>query len=159
MSYKTKEKANKQQRKYYKNNKEKIKVIHKRYALKNKGKIAERKKLYKQNNKVKIRKQNKLYREKAYFTPKYQYKKYKEMAKRRNKEFNLSFEEFEKYWQGNCYYCGDKIETVGLDRVDNEKGYEISNIERCCRRCNIMKNVYSKDDFVEHCKKIISNFS
>jgi len=51
-----------------------------------------------------------------------------------------------------CHYCGASPSNVakgrpdrgsfvynGIDRVDNTKGYEPSNVVTCCRRCNIGK--------------------
>lgn len=75
-------------------------------------------------------------------------------AKYRNLEFKLSFEEFMLLWQKPCYYCGNKIETIGLDRVDNLKGYYIDNVIPCCIVCNKQKSTYTKDDFINHAKKI-----
>ena len=87
------------------------------------------------------------------------YRTYIHSAKIRNYEFNISKEEFIKLWQKNCYYCGDSIETIGIDRVDNKKGYTINNIVSCCGRCNIMKNTMEKDEFIKHCNKIVTNFN
>jgi len=82
------------------------------------------------------------------------YKVYKYSAKSRGRDFELSIEQFEGYWQQPCYYCGDKIETIGLDRINNDKGYSIDNIVPCCYICNIMKRTMSKEEFIKHCKKI-----
>jgi len=58
------------------------------------------------------------------------------------------------YWQLPCYYCGDNIETIGLDRLNNTKGYSLDNIVSCCTPCNMMKNNNTEDDFIARCKKI-----
>jgi len=77
-------------------------------------------------------------------------------AKRTNKVWSLSFNEFKKFWQKPCYYCGGKIETIGLDRIDNQRGYFLDNVVPCCYPCNSMKGKLSKDEFIKSCKKIVN---
>jgi len=79
---------------------------------------------------------------------------YKSGAKQRGLEFSLTKEQFETYWQKSCFYCGDKIKTIGLDRIDNSKGYTIDNVVPCCKICNRMKMNLNKDEFILQCKKI-----
>ena len=86
----------------------------------------------------------------------YLFRKYKKAAKERKYIFNLTFDQFKKFWQKPCYYCGDKIETIGLDRIDNNKGYEMKNIISCCRQCNYLKGNRNRNDFIMHCKKIVN---
>ena len=59
------------------------------------------------------------------------YTEYKSRAKRKNILFELTLEDFILFWQKPCYYCGDEIKTIGLDRVDNEKVYTTDNIVHC----------------------------
>ncbi len=35
-----------------------------------------------------------------------------------------------------CVYCGDDLEPVGLDRVDNSQGHLVANVVVCCPTCN-----------------------
>ena len=84
-------------------------------------------------------------------------KAYRNSSRRRNLEFNLTKDFFAKNWGKNCYYCGDKIKTIGLDRVDNNIGYIESNIVLCCCWCNRMKLNFSRRNFINHCNKIITN--
>lgn len=99
---------------------------------------------------------------------------YKANAKNRNIEFKLSDEDFKKLTSSDCSYCGmePKTETKtnktknkevsefgnyiynGVDRIDNSKGYELKNCVACCEVCNKMKSIYSKEDFINHIKKI-----
>lgn len=82
---------------------------------------------------------------------------YKRNAKKRNLEWSITLEQFDKLIFSNCYYCGDeprvhelKRKTLiynGLDRVDNNKGYIIDNVVACCTICNMMKYTLSLDDF------------
>ena len=79
---------------------------------------------------------------------------YKGNAKRRGIEFRLSKQEFESFWQKPCEYCGDNINTIGLDRIDSSECYNVSNIKVCCEICNKMKMALSKEIFINHCQKV-----
>lgn len=96
----------------------------------------------------------KIYYQKECQIPKNKYSTYKRSAIKRRINWDLTFEQFKTFWQKSCYYCGDKIETIGLDRIDNSKGYNLDNIVSCCKMCNKMKLNYSEKDFINHCKKI-----
>lgn len=80
-------------------------------------------------------------------------------AKRREILFSLSLEDFKKMWNKNCYYCGGKIKGIGIDRINNNKGYIIKNCVPCCSICNKMKLTMNIEIFINHCKKIINNFN
>lgn len=82
---------------------------------------------------------------------------YKRAAKARNIEWLLSEEEFKSFWGLPCSYCGSEINTIGIDRVDNDKGYIIQNCTPCCNVCNRMKMDLSKDGFLDKLKQI-TNF-
>jgi len=56
-------------------------------------------------------------------TPAGHFSSYKDGAKKRNILFDLTFDEFETFWDAACCYCRDSIKDIGLDRVDNDKGY------------------------------------
>ena len=81
-------------------------------------------------------------------------KKYKRNAKQRNKEWGLTDEQFMTFWQIPCYYCGSKIETIGIDRRNNNEGYVFNNVVSCCTICNKAKLKMSEDKFINHCKKV-----
>jgi hypothetical protein len=81
---------------------------------------------------------------------------YKSTAKRRNIDFNITKEEFKKLWNKPCYYCGSEIVGIGVDRLDNTKGYQVDNIVPCCAWCNKMKLNYTKEEFINHCEKIVN---
>lgn len=88
----------------------------------------------------------------------YKYIQYKSGALRRGFSFELSKEEFMTFWQNPCFYCNSEIETIGLDRIESNIGYNISNIVPCCAICNTMKLALPRNIFIEHCRKIIRNF-
>jgi hypothetical protein len=87
------------------------------------------------------------------------YAKYKSCAKDRDISFDISIEEFTTFWQTPCSYCGDSIETIGIDRVDSSLGYKINNIVSCCTICNRMKLDYTKEFFINHIQKILNRQS
>lgn len=90
-------------------------------------------------------------------TPQGKYHEYKKSAERRGIDFNLSKEEFTALWQKPCYYTGRAISTVGLDRVDNTKGYSIDNVVPCCKEINAMKSIMSKGEFIELIKAVVNH--
>jgi hypothetical protein len=79
---------------------------------------------------------------------------YKSSARSRGHEYTLTHDEFVGFWQKPCSYCGSEIETIGLDRVDSFKGYTLNNVVPCCMRCNRMKMDMTKEQFLNHIKKI-----
>lgn len=89
------------------------------------------------------------------------FRKYKQSAKQRNLVFDLTLEDhfipggLYTFWQKSCYYCGEGIETVRLDRLDNTKGYILSNVVPCCRICNFMKLELTENQFMNHVLKIV----
>lgn len=91
----------------------------------------------------------------CHFSKKGKFKMYKGRAKHYNIQFNLTFEEFESFWQKTCSYCGSEIATIGIDRVDNTKGYILENCVSCCTMCNAMKMTSTEGEFLEHLLKIV----
>jgi len=104
-----------------------------------------------------------------------EYYAYKQSAKRRKIDFKLSFEDFVKICEQDCFYCGSEpiqirkytytekyknskfaIDWIhnGLDRFKNECGYENENVVPCCKICNYMKQTMSYDEFKKHIIKI-----
>jgi len=86
-------------------------------------------------------------------TPKRRYSHYLAGAKKRNLSFDISFDEFILFWGKSCFYCGEKIETIGLDRIDSLLGYSLENIRSCCAECNRFKSNLSEKLFY----KLVSN--
>ena len=91
------------------------------------------------------------------------------------KGFSAGLEKFVELVTSKCFYCGcdpDSITTVcrytkygtgcfkhlGLDRVDNIKGYELENIVPCCWRCNNAKWTYSVEEFKSWIESVYKNF-
>ena len=82
---------------------------------------------------------------------------YKRNSTQRNLDFKVDLSFFKKLWGTDCHYCGCKMETIGLDRVDNSVGYIESNLVQCCWTCNKMKNTMGIKDFTSQCVKISKN--
>lgn len=82
------------------------------------------------------------------------YRAYRNGAARKGNEFVLSIDEFASLTSKPCKYCGEAKLRIGVDRIDNTKGYTIKNSAPCCKLCNYMKNKHSVTDFLSHIKKI-----
>lgn len=136
-------------------NKEEVKEYHKQYYLTNKEKMDSQIKEYSLLHAQEV----KTYQKEYYKTITGKYIQYKRRAKQRGIEFNLTMEQFAGLWQKSCYYCGDEIETIGIDRLDSDGAYTVGNITPCCTKCNGGKSTMTPNDYVKHCKKVIKNFS
>lgn len=85
------------------------------------------------------------------------YKDYKAKAKKRGISFCLSKEQFLSFAKKPCFYCGDEIKLIGIDRFDNSKGYEASNLVSCCMFCNQGKMNRSAEEYITHCEKVVTH--
>lgn len=56
----------------------------------------------------------------------------------------------------NCFYCDRNDPTClnGIDRMDNQKGYTLTNCVPCCKYCNFMKKALDAQTFLERCVHI-----
>lgn len=84
-------------------------------------------------------------------------------AKAREIFFNIKIYEFIKWvikQKDRCSYCGLSLEEAikfnagmknfSIDRIDNNKGYELDNICFACNRCNNVKsNVFSAEEMIK----------
>jgi 5-methylcytosine-specific restriction endonuclease McrA len=88
------------------------------------------------------------------------YGHYISCAKRRNLDWNLNIEQFTDIVKNSCYYCGSigsiklkryefSILVNGIDRMDNNIGYNIDNVVTCCTQCNRAKNAMLYNDFIQ----------
>jgi hypothetical protein len=102
------------------------------------------------------------------------YKTYQTGAIKRGYEFKLTKDEFKDITSKECFYCGI-IPTYecrnngkkskfygnyiynGIDRIDNNNGYNIENCIPCCFKCNKMKSTLKRDEFIAQCIQI-SNY-
>jgi len=81
--------------------------------------------------------------------------------------FLLTESEFRTLVTGNCFYCGvepfasratgwSRFVYNGIDRVDNNKGYEPGNVVSCCKTCNQAKCKMSQIDFYAWVRRVHS---
>lgn len=97
---------------------------------------------------------------------------YKNNAKKRNISWELSDKEVDNIIHKPCFYCGnvdsnkmvtkgcpDGYQYNGIDRIDSNKGYIVSNAVPCCKICNIAKHDMSQKEFYEWVKRISKNFT
>lgn len=83
---------------------------------------------------------------------KYAYQVLKNNAKRRKKDFSLTFEEFKLFAEKNDYMNkkGTRSKSFQIDRIDESRGYHVNNIQCITLKENIYKFRKSKKiDFTE----------
>lgn len=79
----------------------------------------------------------------------------------------ISFEEFKELINSPCIYCGiicensfkdRETETVvkhnGVDRINSSLGYAKDNCVPCCGKCNRAKYTGTKEELLEHVRRI-----
>lgn len=69
--------------------------------------------------------------------------------------FELTAADFLRFWRQPCHYCGYRIRTVGIDRVDNSRGYVRGNVVSACFLCNRAKSSLTKAQFVALCSNVV----
>lgn len=96
---------------------------------------------------------------------------YKKGARERNIIFNIAFSNFIILINSDCHYCGSSPQKRkhtfkgkarvysfgGIDRKDNNIGYEINNIVPCCMICNRAKRELSYSDFFLWISRLINS--
>ena len=73
-------------------------------------------------------------------------------AKRKGRVFGIKKKEFLSWFGSqkmNCHYCdtvvvfgngnGNLLNSLTIDRFNNDIGYVVGNLVICCRRCNTVK--------------------
>jgi len=84
------------------------------------------------------------------------YNIYKKNARKRNIDFNLTFQDFKTLTSQPCSYCGDSQGLIGIDRIDSQKGYNKNNCTPACKYCNLMKLDYDLDFWLKHMEQILN---
>lgn len=93
-------------------------------------------------------------------------------AKKRNIPFELSISLVTSIAKQPCHYCGvvggnfkttknckEGIRYNGMDRLNSQLGYTPENVVPCCRDCNFMKGTKTREEFLEHLKKVYSHLN
>jgi len=96
------------------------------------------------------------------------YISYHASASKKSLVFELTKDDFRDIIKQDCFYCGsapiryyrDKLPNGGylcngVDRRNNQIGYTLENCVPCCHKCNWMKNKYSEQEFISHCRIIV----
>ena len=100
----------------------------------------------------------KIYRHKDINITNIRYCNNKISAKRRGYSFLLTIEEYNKLTRNQyCYCCNKKFNYTGLDRINNNRGYEIGNVLPCCKYCNAGKNNDTLFNHWTRCKNTYNN--
>lgn len=93
--------------------------------------------------------------------PAVRYREYKRSAQKRHLNFTLTFQQCVKLFHSPCYYCNKTYtdRLMGIDRVNNNVGYEDTNVVPSCWQCNRMKHATSLYSFVTQCKRVATHQS
>ena len=77
-------------------------------------------------------------------------------AKKRGIDFSLSKNKFQELIVQPCFYCGHHMnnEVIGIDRLDNQKGYHTDNVVSCCEICNVLKGSQHPQEFIDKMQAI-----
>jgi hypothetical protein len=94
------------------------------------------------------------YKAERFTNMKTHYSMYIHNALKRGKELLLQFDEFCELCIKPCHYCEHYVEgeVNGIDRINNDIDYELSNCVPCCKMCNHMKSYYHPSFFIEKAK-------
>jgi hypothetical protein len=91
--------------------------------------------------------------------PERRFQRAQRVAAKHDKKWTLTLRQYKKLISKPCYYCNNAIASVqdnigvGLDRLDNSKGYEPRNVIPSCHICNRTRNVFFS---VEETKTMIA---
>lgn len=106
------------------------------------------------------------------------YRRYVKGAAVRGHVFELTREQAIPLFTQICHYCGSPPATAGtpstfgyrkkydvskfyyngIDRVDNSKGYTVSNVVPCCSTCNRSKGTMPLDKWLEWARRLSERF-
>lgn len=78
----------------------------------------------------------------------------RDIARRRKREFAITFEQFKGIYRKPCFYCGLVFDVMGLDRIDSSRDYFIDNVCSACWHCNVAKSDMTVKDFVAMCHRV-----
>lgn len=85
---------------------------------------------------------------------------YKIFKSKKECEFKITEEYFNRISSGDCGYCGianiEDMHQNGIDRIDTTKGYIEGNIIACCFFCSMIKSDIGLEEFKESIRKIVN---
>lgn len=85
-------------------------------------------------------------------TPHGQFVMAKQISKRTGREFTLTEDEYRQLRNKPCRYCFHNLTETGLgmDRLDNSRGYVLGNVVPCCEVCNSIKsNIFTEAEMCQ----------
>lgn len=89
--------------------------------------------------------------------------RYRVNARSRDLSWCLTDEDFLRLTSQDCHYCGAAPANVagtfvynGIDRMDNDRGYEPENVVPCCPKCNWAKRDMPYDEFLAWIARLAS---
>jgi hypothetical protein len=80
----------------------------------------------------------------------------KQGADRRDLDVEISREDYDAIVTQPCACCGSTV-RVGVDRVDNARGYERDNVQALCWDCNRAKGAEVQGDFYEWVARVFQH--
>lgn len=86
---------------------------------------------------------------------------YKARAKRQNRSFELTKEQFNKLIVGQCHYCKRHSSTskfFGIDKIYPDDGYTLDNCVTACANCNLSKLDANPDEFTLRDERITQRY-
>lgn len=115
----------------------KVKEYERSYAKSERGKAVRKKAAYKYHQSIKGR-LKRLAHERS-LAGRFRSSKYK--AKSHGQTWLMRIENYAKLISQDCFYCNGSLHPtgIGLDRLDNSKGYEETNVVPCCKNCNLLR--------------------
>lgn len=157
------EKVKSRKRSYYERNKEKIMAKHKVYRLSNREKVFHMHRKYREANRSRIA---------EWWTkdPRGRLGVCLRMALRRRPTENAAtLDELMQLWRrqsGRCAVSGLEMtwkkgrimpQSISLDRIDSERGYELSNLRLVCFQVNCFRGKWSDAQMMQMAQAILSN--
>jgi hypothetical protein len=85
---------------------------------------------------------------------------HRKSSKNRKIYSNLTDEQIIDLSKKLCHYCNlmDKRGWNGIDRLNNQKPYILSNVVSCCKTCNYMKQKLEYNRFINACTLISKHY-
>jgi hypothetical protein len=95
------------------------------------------------------------------------YRRRKKDAATHGREFSLNMEDFYYLTSQPCYLCATPPSQIfdkrvkksyiynGLDRMDCDKGYTLSNVRPCCKKHNYLRGNLSYQDLYRYCLSVV----
>lgn len=93
-------------------------------------------------------------------TPARRIQTYKKAASRRRIAWSLPDALTVDLLTDLCFYChAAPAPTNGIDRVDNNRGYEYGNVVTACAECNRAKGTRTREQFEQHAMRVVGVLS